>query len=151
MLNDFRNVIVRLSVESNLPVYIIGVDKNSGQEKGQPNSDQTFQPHFKELLFISIGLELIEIQSNSHPDHSCLLRCCRSIANCTCTGQTSHQTVCSLDCCDSNFLDDWCRCLLNESCGLTVPPVALWVPKRAIFGWSNPLLTRGRRGGDNIK
>jgi len=54
--------------------YIIGVDKNSGQGKGYPNSDQTFQADFNELLFILISLKLIEIPGNSHSDHSQLAR-----------------------------------------------------------------------------
>src|SRR5271155_979273 len=37
---------------------IIIEDKNGGQGKGYPNSDQTFQAGFNELLFISISLKL---------------------------------------------------------------------------------------------
>ena len=54
------------------PIYIIGVNKNSGQGKGYPNTDQTFRADFSELLFILIWLELIETPSNSRffVDHS---------------------------------------------------------------------------------
>jgi hypothetical protein len=44
------------------------VNKNSGQGKGYPNSDETFQDDFNELLFILIVLKLIEILGNSCPD-----------------------------------------------------------------------------------
>jgi hypothetical protein len=44
------------------------VNKNSGQGKGYPNSDETFQDDFNELLSILIVLNLIEILGNSHPD-----------------------------------------------------------------------------------
>jgi hypothetical protein len=55
-------------------IYIIGVDKNSGQGKGYPNSDQTFQADFNELLLLLISLKLIEIPGNSHCFHSQLTR-----------------------------------------------------------------------------
>src|SRR5579859_3965525 len=44
------------------------MDKNSGQRKGCPNPDQTFQADFNELPFILIVLKLIEILGNSRPD-----------------------------------------------------------------------------------
>ena len=55
---------------SRVPIYIIGVDKNSESETGLPNLDQTFQAAFNELRFILIVLKLIEILGNSHPDWS---------------------------------------------------------------------------------
>ena len=39
-------------------ICIIEVDNNSGQRKGYPNLDQTFQAEFNELLFVSIVLKL---------------------------------------------------------------------------------------------
>jgi hypothetical protein len=54
--------------------YIIVEDRNSGQEKGYPNLDQTFQPDFHELLFISIALKLIEISDDFDGNHDCSVR-----------------------------------------------------------------------------
>jgi hypothetical protein len=40
-------------------------DNNSGQGDGHPNSDETFQADFNELLFTLIALKLIKIPLDS--------------------------------------------------------------------------------------
>jgi hypothetical protein len=43
------------------PICIIGKDKNSGQGKGWPKSDQNFQADFTEFLNVLIALKLSEM------------------------------------------------------------------------------------------
>ena len=57
-----------------LIIYIIGVNRNIGQGKGYPISDQIFWADFHKFLFNWIAFKLIEILSHSHPDHSRLPR-----------------------------------------------------------------------------